>query len=118
VADHQLPSDAWSWSVALGYTDPSAMATVPLHPTQIYEAFGDLALAGLVILLVRSQGPTRRAAWLHLGGYATLRCALEFLHGDRDVLLWAGMTALQLGLLAFAVVSAVLFVRETSASAH
>ena len=88
------------------------MATVPLHPTQLYEAFGDLALAGLVILLVRTKGPTRQVAWLHLGGYATLRFALEFLHGDRDVTIWAGMTALQITLLCFAALSAMLYRHE------
>jgi phosphatidylglycerol:prolipoprotein diacylglycerol transferase len=118
MADHQFPSDAWSWSVALGFTDPASMVTVPLHPTQLYEALGDLVLAGLVLLLVRSKGPVRRVAWLHLGGYACLRLALEFLHGDRDITLWAGMTALQIGLLAFSAVSAVLYIREALESAR
>jgi phosphatidylglycerol:prolipoprotein diacylglycerol transferase len=117
VRDTQLPSDAWSWSVAQGFTNPMSMVTVPLHPTQLYEALGDLVLAGLVILLVKAQGPTRRAAWLHLGGYSLLRFSLEFLHGDRDVTVWAGMTALQIGLFAFFAASAVLYVRDSAEEA-
>ncbi len=113
VTDHQFPSDAWSWSVVQGFTDPSAMSTAPLHPTQLYEAFGDLVLAGLVILLVRSlttrRGPWQRAGWLHIGGYSLLRFGLEFLHGDRDIPLWAGMTALQISLLAVVALSAMLY---------
>ena len=35
----------------------------------------------------------------------------EFLHGDRDVTVWAGMTALQRGLAAFALASAGLYLR-------
>lgn len=98
--DSRLPSDAWAWSVDQGFTDPASLRTAPLHPTQLYEALGDLLLAWLVLRLVRSRGPVKQAAWLHLGGYALLRFGLEFLHGDRDVVVWAGMTALQIGLLA------------------
>ena len=118
LLDRQLPSDAWSWSVAQGFTDPSTMSTVPLHPTQLYEAFGDLVLAGLVILLARQKGSGARVTWFYLGGYSILRFALEFLHGDRDVTLWGGMTALQLGLLAFAMTSTWLYAREASRPAR
>lgn len=109
VMDHTQSSSAWEWCVASGYVDRASLATVPLHPTQLYECLADLVLAGLVILLVRGlrrrQEPLARAIWLHLGGYSALRFGLEFLHGDRDALVWAGMTALQIGLLAFAILS-------------
>jgi phosphatidylglycerol---prolipoprotein diacylglyceryl transferase len=118
LRDHLVPSPAWVWSVEHGYTSPAAQATVPLHPTQLYECLGDLLLLWLVIRLVRSlrehDGTWARVFWLHLGGYSFLRFALEFLRGDRDVTVWAGMTALQLGLLAFAVLSAVLYIRGSS----
>ncbi len=111
--DHTMPSAAWEWCVAKGYVSPSTLATVPLHPTQLYECIGDLLLAVYAILLARSlrnrNAPQRKVIWLHLGGYSLLRFGLEFLHGDRDVVIWAGMTALQMGLLAFGVLSAVLF---------
>lgn len=115
VLDQRFPSEAWLWSVREGFTSPLAMATVPLHPTQLYEFFGDLLLAGLVVWLVRSlrrtPGPWSRALWLHLGGYSLLRFGLEFLHGDRDLTLWAGMTALQIGLLAFGGLSVGLYAK-------
>jgi phosphatidylglycerol:prolipoprotein diacylglycerol transferase len=115
VRDHLVPSPAWVWSVNHGYTAPSAVATVPLHPTQLYESLGDLLLAWLVIRLVsslrRQDGPWPKVFWLHLGGYSLLRFGLEFLHGDRDVTVWAGMTALQIGLIAFAVLSGALYLR-------
>jgi phosphatidylglycerol:prolipoprotein diacylglycerol transferase len=113
VRDHLVPSPAWIWSVNHGYTDPSALATVPLHPTQLYESLGDLLLAWLVIRLIRSlrerDGHWAKSFWLHLGGYSFLRFGLEFLHGDRNVTVWAGMTALQIGLIAFALLSLVLY---------
>lgn len=112
IADHRAPSEAWIWTVNQGFTDPAALATVPLHPTQIYEGLGDLLLAGMVVFLgrtlVKRDGPWPKVLWFHLGGYSALRFGLEFLHGDRDVTVWAGMTALQIGLLVFAVLSAAL----------
>lgn len=120
VANLQVRSEAWLWSVARGDTSPLALSTVPLHPTQVYEGIGDLVLAALVIILARSlsvkNGPWSKVFWLHLGGYSFLRFGLEFLHGDRDVTIWAGMTALQLGLVAFGMLSVVLYARAVKAT--
>jgi phosphatidylglycerol:prolipoprotein diacylglycerol transferase len=119
IPDHSMPSAAWAWCVAKGYLAPTAMATVPLHPTQLYESLGDLVLAGLVVLLARSlrarKAPLAKVTWLYLGGYSLFRFGLEFLHGDRDITIWAGMTGLQLGLLAFGLVGAALYVRAGKA---
>lgn len=115
VKETSLPSDAWTWSVASGFTDPSALETVPLHPVQLYEAFGDLLLAGLILWMtrgLRAGGPApKRVFWVHIGGYSLLRFALEFMHGDRDVTVWAGMTALQLVLALCALAAGILFAR-------
>jgi phosphatidylglycerol:prolipoprotein diacylglycerol transferase len=102
--DRTIPSSAWEWSVAKGYTAQSALKTIPLHPTQMYEALCDLLLAGLVLLSVRSlarkPGPPQKPILLHLGGYSLVRFGLEFLHGDRGPNIWSGMTTFQIGLLA------------------
>ncbi len=113
--DHRVPSEVWRWTVQQGFIPPTSLVTPPLHPTQLYEAIGDLALAGIVILLARKirEGQTGwpKVFWFHLGGYSVLRYLLEFLHGDRDALVWAGMTSLQIGLLGFAALAGVLFWR-------
>ena len=113
--DPSYPSAAWEWCVAKGYIPASATATPPLHPTQLYESLGDLALAWLVVLLARREvkagGRPAQVLWLHLGGYSLLRFALEFLHGDREAAFLAGMTTLQLGLLGTAVVCGALLIR-------
>jgi prolipoprotein diacylglyceryltransferase len=86
---------------------------VPLHPTQLYEAIVDLALAGLVVLSVRAvarrQGPPQQPILLHLGGYSLLRFGFEFLHGDRGAIIGAGMTAFQVGLLTVGALCAILY---------
>jgi len=106
-------SSAWAWSVAKGATAHSALATVPLHPTQLYEAFGDLVLAGLVVLSVRSlarePGPKQKPILIHMGGYSLLRFGLEFLHGDRGPVLWSGLTAFQIVVLACGLVCSILY---------
>ena len=102
--DRTVPSSAWEWCVAQGFTARTALETVPLHPAQLYEALCDLVLAALVILSVRSlarkPGPPQKPILLHLGGYSLVRFGLEFLHGDRDPAFWHGMTMFQIGLLA------------------
>jgi phosphatidylglycerol:prolipoprotein diacylglycerol transferase len=45
VRDHHVASAAWLWCVQQGYSSAVSLATVPLHPTQLYEALGDLLLA-------------------------------------------------------------------------
>ena len=46
--DTRIPGSAWEWCVAKGFIPADAAATPPLHPTQLYECLGDLALAWLV----------------------------------------------------------------------
>lgn len=122
VRDHHVASAAWLWCVQRGYSSAVSMATVPLHPTQLYEALGDLLLAGAMVALGRrlgrTDGPWRGVFWGHLGGYAFLRFGLEFLHGDRDGTVWMGMTALQLGLLAFALLSGAMLARWPGPAVH
>jgi phosphatidylglycerol:prolipoprotein diacylglycerol transferase len=69
-------------------------ATLPLHPTQLYESFGELGLFLLLVLVIR---PRKRfhgqvlASWLML--YAVLRTVVESFRGDveRGVVLGLGV---------------------------
>lgn len=106
-------SMAWSWAHKMNLVSDTSTATVPLHPTQLYEALGDLALMGIVLLLVAQAFKTGRnfskVFMVHTGGYSLLRFALEFVHGDKDVTVWLGMTSLQISLLVLGLVCAVLY---------
>ncbi|HTP24154.1 MAG TPA: prolipoprotein diacylglyceryl transferase [Anaeromyxobacteraceae bacterium] len=68
------------------------LTTLPVHPTQLYESFGELALFALLVLVVR---PNKRfhgqilATWLI--GYALLRCAVELFRGDIERGVVAGL---------------------------
>jgi phosphatidylglycerol---prolipoprotein diacylglyceryl transferase len=68
------------------------LSTLPLHPVQLYEGFGELAIFLVLILLVR---PRKRfhgqvlATWLLL--YAVLRTVVELFRGDVERGIVAGL---------------------------
>ncbi len=76
------------------YLAEDRLHTLPLHPTQLYESFGELGLFLLLVLLVR---PRKRfhgevlATWMML--YALLRSTVESFRGDveRGVVLGLGV---------------------------
>jgi phosphatidylglycerol:prolipoprotein diacylglycerol transferase len=73
---------------------PDRSATLALHPTQLYESFGELGLFLLLVLVIR---PRKRfhgqvlASWLM--AYAVLRTVVESFRGDveRGVVLGLGV---------------------------
>jgi phosphatidylglycerol:prolipoprotein diacylglycerol transferase len=79
---------------AASHLAPGGATTLPLHPTQLYESFGELGLFLLLVLVVR---PRKRfhgqvlATWLLL--YAVLRFVVELFRGDVERGVWAGLGA-------------------------
>jgi phosphatidylglycerol:prolipoprotein diacylglycerol transferase len=73
---------------SLGEVAPDSLITPPLHGTQLYEAFGELAIFGLLLLLRRRQFErSARPGALVLGYaalYATLRFTVELFRGDGE----------------------------------
>jgi prolipoprotein diacylglyceryl transferase len=68
--------------VVHGLIAPTASASLPVHPTQLYLAFTGLLLF-LILRLVPSRGDGRRFALLTLG-YAALRSTIELWRGDAN----------------------------------
>lgn len=72
---------------AITFTDTKAAENVgvplglPLHPTQLYEALGLFALAGLVVWFGKGRVPGRTFS-LYLLGAAALRFTVELFRGD------------------------------------
>jgi phosphatidylglycerol:prolipoprotein diacylglycerol transferase len=70
------------------------LTTAPLHPVQLYEAFGELAIFLVLVFLVR---PRKRfhgqvlASWLVV--YAVLRGVLELFRGDLARQAWLGLNS-------------------------
>ena len=115
------PSDL-SWAVT--FRDPRSMVAPallgrPLHPAQLYEAVGDLLIAGVLYYWVlpaveRSRQPRGTVVAAYFLAYATLRFITEFFRGDVVRMPGLGMTAAQglSVLMALAAIGIYLYVRR------
>jgi len=110
-------SPAFRQQVAEGLLPPDAAASMPVHPTQLYEFAACLALGWL---LQRRLALEKRAgsnlAWF-LAGYAALRLATESLRGDPARGDWAGLSPTGWLAAAFLAAAAVLFLGLRKATA-
>lgn len=73
-------SPAWHAQLAEGLIDASAATSLPVLPTQLFEAAALLALSG-VLMYVYSRF-RRHTAGLYLLCYAAIRFGMEYLRGD------------------------------------
>ena len=73
-------SPAWYDQVAKGLIAPSATSSLPVLPTQLFEAAALLALFAVLIAVYLKY--RRFTAGLYLIGYAAVRFGIEFLRGD------------------------------------
>jgi len=82
--DYGKPSNL-PWAVAFPQGLPPT--TVPVHPTQIYEAIGLGLLGWLLLRWRRNQLPDRTVLGGYLAGAGTLRFFVEFIRVDRRIVL-------------------------------
>ncbi|MFP5257528.1 MAG: prolipoprotein diacylglyceryl transferase [Acidobacteriota bacterium] len=81
---------------SLGLLPDGAVASLPVHPSQLYETVGNLALFAGLMLLSRSRNlPPGRLTACYLTGYAALRFVLEFWRGDAIRGLYNGLSTSQ-----------------------
>ena len=96
----EFPPESLAYQTFAGRPNPGdflaadRLHTLPLHPTQLYESFGELGLFLLLVLWVRPRKLFHGqvlATWLML--YAFLRSAVESFRGDveRGVILGLGV---------------------------
>jgi phosphatidylglycerol---prolipoprotein diacylglyceryl transferase len=96
----RFPPESLAFQTFASRADPGAFlapggaTTLPLHPTQLYESFGELGLFLVLVLVVR---PRKRfhgqvlASWLLM--YAVLRWTVEVFRGDVERGVWLGLGA-------------------------
>jgi prolipoprotein diacylglyceryltransferase len=78
-------SPAWRGHVDAGWLPRDRAESLPVHPTQLYEALLGLALCALAVWLARTDWARRRAGRVFavfVGCYAAGRVAIENLRGD------------------------------------
>lgn len=92
------------------------LATLPLHPVQLYEAFGELAIFLVLVAVVRPRKAFHGqvlAAWLLM--YAVLRTGVELFRGDVERGVVAGLGVGQWTSLGILAVGALLWARARKA---
>lgn len=113
--EYGISSSAWQWSYQNGLVDQASIVSAALHPTQLYEMVGDFILLGIILWVFKKIWQTDKKSplifFIHTGGYALLRFALEFIRGDREFIAFANMTNLQVVLLAYGLFTIVYAVR-------
>ena len=60
------------------------MAGIPVHPTEIYEALGNLVIFAGLSALYRHKRFDGQIWWLYVLGYGVLRFIVEFFRGDYE----------------------------------
>ena len=70
------------WGVR--FPPPHVMAGIPVHPTEIYEALGNLVIFAGLSALYRHKRFDGQIWWLYVLGYGVLRFIVEFFRGDYD----------------------------------
>jgi phosphatidylglycerol---prolipoprotein diacylglyceryl transferase len=95
---------------AVHYSNPDSMPvqsgilpSFGLHPVQLYEAAGNLALAGLALFMLPRRRFTGQAGWTYVAAYGALRFAVEHWRGDERGTIGPFSTSQAVGLLAVAV---------------
>lgn len=78
------PSPVWVEQVVRGHLGRDSAFTLPVHPTELYEALGALLLLALLLLRRRVQRRHGELFVLATLGYAVLRFVTETVRGDAD----------------------------------
>jgi phosphatidylglycerol---prolipoprotein diacylglyceryl transferase len=75
-------SPAFQQHVAEGWISTGAAASLPVHPTQIYESLAGVALLGVVLLARRWRRAPGEALAAFAMAYAVLRYGIEIFRAD------------------------------------
>jgi phosphatidylglycerol---prolipoprotein diacylglyceryl transferase len=70
---------------AVKFPPPHVMAGIPAHPTQLYEAAGNLAIFAALSAYFRHKKFDGQIWWLYILSYGVLRFIVEFFRGDYAV---------------------------------
>jgi phosphatidylglycerol:prolipoprotein diacylglycerol transferase len=77
-------SPAWVQHVTDGLIPFDAAASLPVHPTQLYEALGALGLLAVLFVLRQRQSFRGQLFLAFVFGYGALRLAVDAVRGDAE----------------------------------
>jgi len=84
---------ALPWAVK--FPPPHVKAGIPLHPTELYEALGNLAIFAGLSAMYRHKRFDGQIWWWYVFSYGVLRFVVEFFRGDYDVYYFGTLTIAQ-----------------------
>ncbi|HUI08487.1 MAG TPA: prolipoprotein diacylglyceryl transferase [Verrucomicrobiae bacterium] len=70
------------WAVT--FPPPHVMAGIPVHPTELYEVLGNLAIFTGLTAIYRRKWFDGQIWWLYVLSYGVLRFVVEFFRGDYE----------------------------------
>ena len=76
------------WAVT--FPPPHVMHGIPVHPTQLYEALGNLAIFAGLTAVYRRKRFDGQIWWLYVLSYGALRFVIEFFRGDYEKTYYLG----------------------------
>jgi phosphatidylglycerol:prolipoprotein diacylglycerol transferase len=97
------------WAVT--FPPPHVMAGIPVHPTEIYEALGNLAIFAGLSAVYRHKRADGQIWWLYILSYGILRFVVEFFRGDYTTYYFGVLTLGQLVAMVMIAVAAVALAR-------
>jgi len=81
---------ALPWAVV--FPPPHVMAGIPVHPTELYEAFGNLVIFAGLTMVYRHKRFNGQIWWLYVLSYGVLRFFVEFFRGDYETYYFGVLT--------------------------
>lgn len=90
--------------------------TVPLHPTQLYEALFDFCMAALLLLFIKNKVLDKIIGASYILAYSLFRFFVEYIRADREELLIFNTSLMQFVLLGVSLVFAAYLVKLTRAN--
>ena len=94
-----------AWQSTQGLPGQTETLSAPIHPTQLYEMFGDFVLILFILWVFKKIWDSDKKSplifFIHTGGYALLRWGLEYIRADKEGLTAFGMSSLQIVLLLY-----------------
>jgi phosphatidylglycerol:prolipoprotein diacylglycerol transferase len=67
---------------AVRFPPPHVMADIPVHPTELYEVFGNLAIFAGLSMFYRHKRFDGQIWWWYVLSYGVLRFLVDFFRGD------------------------------------
>ena len=77
---------------AVKFPPPHVMSGIPVHPTQLYEVFGNLAIFAGLSAFYRQKRFDGQIWWWYVLSYGVLRFTVEFFRGDYATYYFGGLT--------------------------